>query len=126
MDQRKVSAHYYLLEDLLLEAPCCAALKQPRPLHELQMLAGLVWAREGGKRECPVVRSQRPSRDYSEYCYERRDIRLLREHYNLAGVLHELAHALGTHDKLTHGPAFRKRCLRLYKTYGGWSGEIDW
>lgn len=126
MDQRKVSAHYYLLEDLLLEAPCCAALKQVRPLSELQLLAGLVWAREKGKGKCPEIRPQPSARGYSGYYYGRREIRLIREHYNLAGVLHELAHALGTHDKLTHGPAFRKRCLRLYKTYGGWSGEVDW
>lgn len=51
-------------------------------------------------------------------------IRLLRKHRDVGTLLHELAHALGNRDKYTHGPAFRSRCLRLFKQYGDWNGEV--
>jgi hypothetical protein len=130
MNQRKASAHYYLLDDMLLESRGCANLRKRRPLSELQLLAGLVWARERGPTRCPVVQRQR-HQSYSEYCWpsKRGDggiVRLIREHLCCSGLLHELAHGLGPNDKLEHGPAFRRRCIHLYKLYGDWNGEIDW
>lgn len=123
MNQRKTSARYYLFEDLLWETPGFAHLRQRRSIHDLQLLAGLVWAREGGRGKCPVVRSKARN-DVSYYCDG--TIHLIRKHRSIGGLLHELAHALGPNDKLTHGPAFRERCIRLYKLYGEWSGNVDW
>lgn len=104
--------------------PGFAELKVQRSIADLQLLAGLVWARECGVGSCPVVRPSH-KRDYSEYFYGSRAIALAPEHRCVGGLLHELAHALGINDKLTHGPAFRKRCLRLYKTYSAWNGEVE-
>lgn len=125
MNQRKASARYYLFEDLLWEAPAFAHLARLRSIADLQILAGLVWAREGGCGKCPVV-EQLDSGDTSHYCFQARAVRLVRKHRGAGGLLHELAHALGYWDKLTHGPAFRARCMRLYKMYGDWDGRIDW
>lgn len=122
MNQRKVSARYYLFEDLLWEAPSFVTLKRCCSIHSLQLLAGLVWAREGGNGNCPIVRSKARN-DYSYHCGG--TIHLARRHRCVGGLLHEIAHALGPNDKLTHGPAFRKRCIHLYKVYGEWSGDVD-
>lgn len=121
MNQRKASARYYLFEDVLWETPGFARVKQIRPIAELQVLAALVWAREG-KGACPEVRA-RDHKDHSYYEYGGH-IYLARAHRSIGGVLHELAHALGPNDKLTHGPAFRARCMRLYEMYGDWNGRI--
>jgi hypothetical protein len=130
MNQRKVSARYYLFEDLLWELPGFAGLKKVVPITDLQMYAGYVWAREAGKGECPSVKARRAKRDVSFYNapWEGKpgSIHLIAKHQNLGGLLHELAHALGPHDKLAHGPAFRKRCIRLYREYGGWDGQVTW
>jgi hypothetical protein len=130
MDQQKTSARYYLFEDLVWETPAFAELRRIRRLAELQLLAGLVWARERGCGPCPVVRSSR-TKSFSDFTSSGKRgkpgaVSLTMEHQSLGGLLHEIAHALGPHDKLTHGPAFRRRCTHLYKMYGGWSGEIDW
>jgi hypothetical protein len=122
MNQRKTSTRYYLFEDMLWETPAFAHLRQRQSMHNLQLLAGLVWARECGKGKCPVIRSK-PKNDYSYHCDH--TIHLARKHRSIGGLLHEMAHALGANDKLTHGPAFRKRCFHLYKTYGEWSGNVD-
>jgi hypothetical protein len=128
VNQRKASARYYLFEDVLWEAQSFAPLRQQRPIAELTLLAGLVWAKENGKGPCPTVRAigKAPSSDYTSS--GKRGvagvIRLASKHQSLGGLLHELAHALGHNDKLTHGPAFRQRANRLYKVYGGWNGVI--
>ncbi len=123
MNQRKASARYYLFEDLLWETPAFAGLRACRPMEELQFLATLVWLREArGGTSCPLVLPKRRN-DYSYYCDG--TIHLARKHRSVGGVLHELAHALGSRDKLTHGPAFRKRCFHLYKTYGDWNGNVE-
>lgn len=129
MNQRKASAHYYLLEDILWDGPGGARLKKRRPMAELQLLAGLVWASERGRGPCPIVRA-RAKNDYSEYRYPTKRgkpgvIDLTTEHRCIGGLLHEMAHALGVYDKLEHGPAFRTRAIRLYRDFGGWNGEID-
>jgi hypothetical protein len=121
--QRKVSARYYLFEDVLWEVPSFAHLRKRQSIPSLQLLAGLVWAREGGRGRCPIVRGKRRN-DTSYFCDG--TIHLVPKHRSLGGLLHEIAHALGPHDKLAHGPAFRKRCIRLYRVYGGWSGDVDW
>jgi hypothetical protein len=121
--QRKMSARYYLFEDVLWEAPSFTHLRKRQSIPNLQLLAGLVWAREGGIGTCPVVRSKGKN-DYSYFMD--RTIHLARKHRSLGGLLHEIAHALGPNDKLAHGPAFRRRCIRLYKVYGEWSGDVDW
>lgn len=122
MNQRKASTRYYLFEDVLWETPAFANLRRCQPMGDLQLLAGLVWAREKGRGKCPVVRGKARN-DYSYHCGG--VIALARKHRSIGGLLHELAHALGPNDKLTHGPAFRKRCFRLYRTYGEWSGNVD-
>jgi hypothetical protein len=124
MNQRKTSARYYLFEDLIWEMPGFARLKRPKSIERLQAIANRVWASEGGRGEPPAVLRRR-AQEVSYYLAGAHRIRLVAKHQNLGGLLHELAHALGTRDKLTHGPAFRKRCLRLYKQYGGWSGAFD-
>lgn len=124
MNQRKTSARYYLFEDVIWENPSFAHLKRRRAMSELQVLAGLVWACEG-TGECPVIKARRKN-DASYYWWPNRTIHLAPKHRSVGGLLHELAHALGVHDKLSHGPAFRSRCLRLYKLYGDWSGQVDW
>lgn len=48
MNQRKASRAFYLFEEVLEEMPGFAALRKPRSLAELQLLAGIVWTREGG------------------------------------------------------------------------------
>ena len=123
MNQSKASARYYLFEDVLWETSAFAHLKKRRPMTELQLLAAFVWAREGGKAACPTVTARRQN-DASHYYHPTRTIHLAPKHRGAGGLLHELAHALGTHDKLTHGPAFRDRCLRLYRMYGDWSGCV--
>lgn len=123
MNQRKASARYYLFEDLVWTTPGFAPLRQRRSIHDLQLLAGLVWARERGRGKCPLVRPK--TRNDTSYFLEG-TIHLVPKHRNAGALLHEMAHALGSRDKLDHGPAFRNRCIRLYKTYGDWSGEIDW
>src|SRR4051812_26219269 len=67
MNQRKVSARYYLFEDLIWELPGFAALKRTVPIDNLQLYAGYVWAREGAKAPCPVVRTRRAKNDASFY-----------------------------------------------------------
>lgn len=130
MNQRKVSARYYLFEDVLWELPGFAGLKQTVSIVDLQMYAGYVWAREGGKGQCPVIHARRHKRDtsYFEAPWQGKpgSIRLVAKHQNLGGLLHEISHALGMRDKLTHGPAFRRRCSRLYQEYGGWDGKVNW
>lgn len=128
MNQRKVSARYYLFEDVLWEADSFAPLRVKKPIAELETLAALVWAAECGRGPCPTIRGigKAPASDYT-WSGERGVpgvIRLASHHQSLGGLLHELAHALGHNDKLTHGPAFRKRAMHLYKTYGGWSGFL--
>lgn len=122
MNQRKTSARYYLFEDMLWETASFAHLRRQRSMHELQLVAGLVWARERGKGKCPVIRAK-PRNDASYYCDG--VIHLARKHRSVGGLLHEMAHALGPNDKLTHGPAFRRRCFRLYRMYGDWSGNVE-
>ena len=124
MNQRKTSRRYYLFEDLLWLTSEFAHLRKRRPMAELQLLAGLVWAREGGKGPPPVVRT-RDVKDHSWYIPADHTILLARIHRNVGALLHEMAHALGPRDRYTHGPAFRKRCIRLFKTYGDWSGNVD-
>ena len=123
MNQRKTSARYYLFEDLLWETQGFTGLRKRRSMADLQTLAQAVWAREKGRGKCPVV-CPKETNDYSYYMD--RKIHLARKHRNVGGLLHELAHALGPFDKLTHGPAFRKRCIRLYRDYGKWDGKVDW
>lgn len=126
MNQSKVSARYYLFEEVIEESPGFAALRTQRSMADLAMLAGIVWANEGGAPgKCPILKT-RPKNDTSYFeAGKPGTICLAPKHQNIGGLLHEMAHALGTRDKLTHGPAFRKRCLRFYKDYGGWSGEVD-
>lgn len=128
MNQRKVSGRYYLFEDLLWEAVSFAPLRKKKAMGELQLLAGLVWAKEDGPGPCPLVigigKAPASTFTFSGKRGVAGVVRLASHHQGLGGLLHELAHALGTHDKLTHGPAFRNRVMRLYKVYGGWSGEV--
>lgn len=123
MNQRKVSARYYLFEDMLWELPSFAHLRQRRPMADLHLLLGVVWAREGAARTAPTLKA-RARNDTSYYCDGA--IHLAPKHQSVGGLLHELAHALGHRDKLAHGPAFRERCMRLYKVYGDWDGAVDW
>lgn len=127
--QAKATARFYGFEKVLETMPGFANLMKRRPLSELQLFAGLVWAKESGRGKCPVVRlkkAQDELKSWSMYDYNTRTIFLLRMHHNVYSLLHELAHALGSHDKLTHGPAFRKRCVRLYREYGEWDGRVTW
>lgn len=123
MNQRKASARYYLFENILFETTGFARLRERKSIAELQLLTGLVWARERGRGQCPVVRPKR--KNDTSYFYDG-TIHLVPKHRNAGVLLHEIAHALGARDKLTHGPAFRKRCIRLYKLYGDWNGTVDW
>lgn len=126
--QRKESVRFYSFEDLLFEFEGCEVLKRRMSITQLQLCAGYVWAREGRSPEtCPVIRPRR--QPDSSYWWPgeaggRDTIHLIQKHRSLGGLLHELAHALGRRDKLNHGPAFRKRCLRLYAEYGDWNGRI--
>ncbi len=122
MNQRKASARFYLFEDVLWETGEFSHLRRRRSITDLQLLAGLVWKAEKGRGECPLIRSKQTN-DYSYFLD--RTIHLARKHKSIGGLLHEMAHALGPFDKLAHGPAFRKRCFHLYKTYGEWSGKVD-
>lgn len=130
MNQRKTSARFYLFESLLEETKGFAHLKKRRSIADLQLLAGIVWACEKGKRRapCPIIRPQpkglNKEKDTSYYCDG--VIGLLPKHRNISTLLHEMAHALGTKDKLTHGPAFRDRVTYLYKFYGEWDGVVSW
>jgi hypothetical protein len=127
--QARTTARYYGFEKVLETMPGFASLMRKRSIGDLQLFAGYVWAREGGRGECPLIRSkqvQDEAKSWSEYTWGSRTIHLLRKHHDLYSLLHELAHALGNRDKLTHGPAFRRRCIRLYKTYGDWNGVVDW
>lgn len=127
MNQRKVSARYYLFEDVLWEVPSFAGLKRQVPIGDLQLYAGYVWARESGPGSCPVVKPRRAKNDTSYFLHGNPgSIHLIAKHQNLGGLLHELAHGLGPNDKLSHGPAFRRRCMRLYQEYGGWDGRVSW
>lgn len=123
MNERKTTARYYHFEDTIWETPGFANLKRVLSVGAMQLYAGLIWSREGGRGPCPLVRPRR-SKDHSYFLAG--VIHLAKKHRNLGGLLHEIAHALGTRDKLTHGPAFQKRCVRLYKTYGDWNGVVDW
>lgn len=128
MNQSEVSKRYYHFEKILEDTAEFAHLRKRMSLGRLQCLAGLVWAREGGRGQCPPVRGRRAT-DFSQYLYtpgsgETGVIHLVPKHQNAAGLLHEMAHALGHRDKLTHGRAFRNRCLRLYREYGDWSGLL--
>jgi hypothetical protein len=124
VNQSRVSSRFYLFEEVLEETPGFAGLRKRRSMAELQTLAALVWEAERGRGKCPLVKG-RAKNDYSEYNHNTRVVALASKHRNAGGLLHEIAHALGFNDKLTHGPAFRRRCLRLYKTYGDWSGVVD-
>jgi hypothetical protein len=120
----KTTARFYAFEETIETLPAFAGLRARRSIADLQLAAGCVWAGEGGKGDCPSVRPRGGERSY--YVSATRMIELIPKHRNLASLLHELAHALGTRDKLDHGPAFRKRCIRLYREYGGWDGEVTW
>lgn len=122
MNPRKASARYYLFEDMLWEMREFAHLRKRRSMHDLRHFAAWVWIAEKARGATPIIVAK-PTNDWSYYLEGK--IHLARKHRSIAGVLHELAHALGHRDKLAHGPAFRKRCLRLYKTYGNWSGVVD-
>lgn len=127
--QARTTARYYGFEKVLETMPGFAKLMKRRSIADLQLFAGYVWAREGGKGQCPLVRTkwvQEEKKSWSAYHWGTRTIHLLPRHHDLYSLLHELAHALGNRDKLTHGPAFRQRCIRLYKTYGDWNGVVDW
>lgn len=127
MNQRKVSARYYLFEDLLWELPGFSGLKRSVSIADLQAYAAFIWARERGRGEPPIIRARRCRSDTSFCIHDKpATIHLIAKHQNLGGMLHELAHALGTRDKLSHGPAFRSRCIRLYRDYGGWDGQVNW
>ena len=126
VNQRKTTARFYAFEDLVWTMPGFAHLKQPVSIADLQALAALVWKAEGGKGAPPTVHRRAPRTKVSHYCYDDHEIHLAPKHQNLGGLLHEVAHALGRHDKLTHGPAFRRRCMRLYHEYGAWDGKATW
>lgn len=121
--QARATARFYGFEKVLETMPGFANLMRRRSLADLQLFAGLVWAREGGKGKCPVIR---PKSDGDQSWFLSGVIHLSPRHRNLGTLLHELAHALGARDKLDHGPAFRKRCVRLYREYGEWDGQITW
>jgi hypothetical protein len=127
VNQRKTSARYYLFEELLEQTDEFAPLRRRASLASLQCLAALVWVREGRAGSAPTVKIRRSNKS-SHYLYSpgtTGTIHLASKHLNAGALLHEMAHALGHHDKLTHGPAFQKRCLRLYREYGDWSGQVD-
>jgi hypothetical protein len=135
MDQRKASARFYGFENTLWELPSSEGLRRRLSIPQLQLFAGFVWAKERGPNKCPVVRPlpkinpQTGKKNLTSYYWPDwkpggGTIHLLPKHRNVGSVLHEIAHALGRRDKLTHGPAFRKRCLELYKAYGDWSGSV--
>lgn len=126
MNQRKVTSRFYGFESVLEEMPGFAHLTRRRSIADLQLLAGIVWKAEGGRGKCPLVRTRERCKDNASfYVYDDRIVHLHQKHKNFGGLLHELAHALGPHDKLAHGPAFRRRCLRLYQLYGEWNGRVD-
>lgn len=122
--QRRESVRYFGFEDIIEKLPSFAELRRLRPVKELQDVALNVWHSEGGSGECFRVVAV-PNGKYSWCHYTKRTIELVPKHRNVGSVLHELAHALTMRDKLAHGPAFRRRCIRLYKVYGGWSGEVE-
>lgn len=123
MNQRNATARFVGFEDVIWHTPGFARLKARRRIADLQLLAGLVWAREKGRGKCPTVLPICDGKA-SWWVAGKREIQLVPAHRSIGGVLHELAHALGPNDKLDHGPAFRKRCIHLYKTYGDWSGAV--
>lgn len=126
MNQRKTTRRFYDFEEIVWIAPSFTALKRTASIDDLQALAALVWQAEGGKGPPPTVHRRKPRTKFSFYVYDDNEIHLAPKHQHLGGMLHEMAHALGRHDKLTHGPAFRRRCLRLYRVYGGWDGQVTW
>lgn len=123
MNQATATSHFVGFEEVLWSAESFAHLRRRWRTGDLQLLAGFVWARERGSGPCPAVLPI-PDAKCSWWVADKREVRLVPAHRSPGGLLHELAHALGNHDKLDHGPAFRKRCIRLYKLYGDWSGEI--
>jgi hypothetical protein len=125
VNQRKVTARFYAFEDHVWKAPSFVPLKKRASMDDLIALTALVWKAEKGRGAPPSVQGRKAGTKYSHYIYEDHAIHLAPKHQHLGGLLHELAHALGPNDKLTHGPAFRRRCLHLYRTYGGWSGMVD-
>lgn len=121
MNQRKATADFYGFENTMRSMSAFAELRRRRSLAQLQLCAGYVWAREGGRGKCPIVRTiYSVDRSY----FQAGVIYLLPVDWTVEVLLHEIAHALGTRDKLTHGPAFQRRCLHLYKTYGEWDGRV--
>lgn len=130
MNQRKTSQRFWAFEDVLSESPGFAPLLSgPLSIFCLQLYTDLIWKHEGGIGPPPAVKARRKN-DESLFIAPKRQgdaatIQLCPGHRNLWGLLHELAHALGPNDKLDHGPSFRRRCIRLYKFYGGWSGKVD-
>lgn len=121
--EAKVTLTFYLFEKTLEALPNFKHLCKKRKILELQVLADLVWLAENGRGAVPVVSAA--SGPKSHFWHEERKITLIPKHRNAAGVLHEMAHALGVRDKQAHGPAFRTRCLRLYRDYGDWDGTVD-
>lgn len=124
MNQRKATSRFYGFEAVIEEMPGFAHLRRLRSISDLQLLAGIVWAAEG-RGKCPLVRTRQRYKDGASYYLDGK-IHLIPKHQNIGGLLHEIAHALGVNDKLAHGPAFRKRCIHLYRLYGEWNGEIAW
>lgn len=127
---RRISERFWHFEEVLSESPGFAVLKSgPLSLFCLQLYADLIWKHERGVGPPPVVKGRRQNNE-SVYTSPKRPgepatIQLCPSDRTLWGLLHEIAHALGPQDKLDHGPAFRRRCIRLYKFYGGWSGQVD-
>lgn len=130
MSQRKTSQRYWHFEEVLSETPSFAPLRiGPMSIFCLQLYADLIWKHERGVGPPPIVKARRKN-DESLYVSPKRagdppELRLCPSDRTLWGLLHEIAHALGPQDKLDHGSSFRRRCIRLYKFYGGWSGEVD-
>lgn len=100
-------------------------------MRELQLFSGFIWQAEQQRRPQPTVVAVRGWEiagngwgltSYFEMKTNR--ICMTRDNRNLIVLLHELAHALGPHDKLDHGPAYIARQLHLLELYGEERPEI--
>lgn len=121
MSQAHASRRAYAFNRGLLELS--PYLREDRPIAHLRSLSTVVWRREARlKHAAPKIVAGAgwdlgPKWGLTSYS-QKGLIVLTRDQRNIGVLLHELAHALGPHDKLTHGPAFIERLVRLLHLYG--------
>lgn len=94
-----------------------------RSIDELRAMTARIWRHEApAATPMPAVVAGRgcigSSSLLSFYEPNQHRIVLCRQQRNFGVLLHEIAHALGPRDRISHGPAFIDRVLGLYVQYG--------